>query len=167
MIVRLLNLVEVQDFARAEAGSCIPATRVRVHVMIEQGLLGVVLPMPPVLLQIQAQVARSHLPGPVADVARLSQVSHYRIDDRHASRAFLPTPDYVLVSAPLALHATGVAILIKDVVTVLERPVVPEVAPEQFGNEMRRVLIGFVLCLPLSDLKVDEAWGDAAVRHPG
>lgn len=130
MIVRLLNLVEVQDFARAKASSCIPATRVRVHVVVEQGLLEVVLPVSPVLLQIQAQVARSHLPGSVADVACLSQVSHDRVDDRHASHAVLPTPDYVLISAPLAVHATGVAVLIKDVVAVLERPVVPEVAPE-------------------------------------
>lgn len=135
--------------------------------MVDQGLFEVVCAVSPVLLQIEAQVTCGHLPGSIADVAGPLQVTHDRVDDRHPCHAGLPPLDEVFVIPPFAIHTAGVPVLEEDIVAELVRPVVPEVAPKQLGNEVRRVLVGLVLRLPRLDLEVDLPRRQAPVGHPG
>ena len=135
--------------------------------MIDECLLEPVLTMAPVLLQIEAEVARRHLTSSIGDIAGGLKIAHNRIDDGHASLTFAPANDQVLVCSPLRLSSATVTVLVEDVVTVLVGPVVPEVPPKQLLNEVLRVFVRAVLTLPVFHLPVDGAWGEAAIGHPG
>ena len=57
-------------------------------------------------------------------------------------------------------------VLVEDIVPVLVGPIVPEVSPKKFFDEVLRVFVRAVFTLPVSNLPVDSARREAAVGHP-
>ena len=104
--------------------------------MVHQHLLEVVGAVTPVLLQVEGQVRRDHLPASVGHPACLVQFSHARVNERHSCCALPPSLDELEVFAPLVDAFSMDAVLEEEGSSMVAGVEAKEVSPEEFVNEV-------------------------------
>ena len=132
--VKLLRLQErVEDGGdSAGAEACVerPSAVGRMNVKVDEHLLKVADTVPPVLLQVHAEVAGDEHSAPIRHKASLVQFSHQCVDYRHSCHASLPSLDDGHVRLPIVVGAIVDTVALEEGIALVVSPVFVKVTPK-------------------------------------
>ena len=165
-VLALLQGVEDEHAARADAGGEVPATIVAADVVVDECLLEVVGALEPILLEVLSQVAGDDHAAAVRHEPGRVHVTHQCVDEWHASPAFSPPLHDLRIRFPVVVGTIVDAVRAEALVALPHKPVFVVVAPEELVDEDACSIIGTLLLLVLLRSEVYLPAAERAVRKP-
>eukprot|EP00191_Tetraselmis_sp_GSL018_P021402 CAMPEP_0177593542 /NCGR_PEP_ID=MMETSP0419_2-20121207/9214_1 /TAXON_ID=582737 /ORGANISM="Tetraselmis sp., Strain GSL018" /LENGTH=373 /DNA_ID=CAMNT_0019084613 /DNA_START=342 /DNA_END=1464 /DNA_ORIENTATION=+ len=167
VLLRLLHYVEAIKPPACEAGGRYPVAPVQCGIIVDERVLEVVRPAPPVHAVLHDEEARHVLSPTVRHVASGGDLPHVGIHERVSRPPLLPPLKELGPGVPLdpkpGAHQPK---LRKDTPTVLGGEELVEVAREELEEDPVGRLVGGTLALVSGELPVDAPGGEAPRGEP-